>query len=76
MRGKDIASPVFADPTSAFQNELGKMLSVGQWEFSTYKRRYLPCLCLDLRADGYGEVSAVPNYRESLRLDLDLEVSV
>ena len=35
-----------------------------------------PCLRFDLRADGYDAVSGVPNYRESLRLDLNLEVRV
>jgi hypothetical protein len=52
------------------------MLSVNAREISTDKRRDLPCLRFDLRADGYDAVSAVPTYRESLRLDLDLEVSV
>jgi len=52
------------------------MFSVRRGEFSTDKCRDLPCLRFDLRADGYDAVSAVPNYRESLRLDLDLEVSV
>ena len=33
-------------------------------------------LPLELRADGYNEVSAVPTHRKSLRLDLNLEVSV
>lgn len=50
------------------------MLSVSRWGISTDKRRDRPCR-FDLRADGYDAVSGVPNYRESLRLDLNLEVN-
>ncbi len=45
-------------------------------ELAAGKRCDLPCLSFDLSVDGYDAVSAVPNYRESLRLDLNLEVGV
>lgn len=52
------------------------MLSVGPWRGPRTNTPTLAASCHELRADGYNEVSAVPNYRESLSLDLDLEVSV
>jgi hypothetical protein len=53
-----------------------QILSVRRRGVFDGQRRELLCLPFDLRADGYDAVSAVPNYLESLRLDLDLEVSV
>ena len=77
IRGKDIASPVScALHVSSPACSLAKCSKPETRDPSTDKRRYLPCLWLVLRSDGYDAVSAVPNYRESLRLNLDPEVSV